>query len=824
MGQFYIIVPQATINMHRNPSCERDTIGAQPSGYTASSGGTVLTDVTNAYRGVQSCKVTPAANVSSGVFYSGVTLTSGQTYTFSTWFKGTAGLPYKIWISNSSNGSLASDTFTSTGYWQRVIVTYTETSTSSTRRFQITKNNDSNQTPFWVDAQQIEALPYETTYCDGDQPGCRWRAGSRFAEHICDSERSGQYRGAGKRVDLVSYGAYLVSQQGTGMPPMKQASTPYGNAPGSYWKGMLATDRSFTLAFSVAGDGVPAFHGKRQDLIDLMKPDLVFPQQDFIIGYTDGGDDIEIACHYDGGFELTDGKVDIETLPIKLVASQPLWYKQEEHCFPIQSPSTALSSTLWAMLRSSDGVWDTMGSGPNGQIKCAVKMSDGRWIVGGSFTSCGGVSNTAYCAAYDPSTGLWASLGVFNAEVLCVAIDPRDGYPLIGGRFTTISSSSRPYHAKYNGSGWGSIAGTGPNAAITALVIDNQANWWFWGEFTSVNGSAATRFINASTDGAFGYTSAIWNTGNTTQFNGAAVGATIDSQNGYIYVWGAFTSVTYTALSITYAANGLFKINVSGFGSLYGTISRSGIQTTSTAAPYDVVLTNDGTLIAAWKVDTVTSVTRLASWNGSYWTLLETLDSPVGSVSYDPVTERIYYNCPVVGDFDGFNYWYTFERVGTTVVRPESGQQFSDIFFDDNGNSVWAQSAAGVGAGTANATTRQIITYGGTAITSPKLIMKGMGQFYRLSNLTTGHHIYSTGDYYFNEHEVATFDFASGKVSTNRRQNTVAVVTPNSDMGSFILLPGENIIEIMAIGLNGNDIDCFITWKEQHWAIDAGTL
>jgi len=209
-GYWSIIIPETTTNLVTNPSIYTDATG-----FTAV-GGAIVRDTTFMRREIACLKITPTSGVNDGAYYGTVSLTSGTTYTFSVDILGVNGEPYKIWFGDTSavlKGTAT--TFTAIGDWERQEVTWACNSTASYRLY-VTKNNDNNTSNFYIDGLQCEAKSYATTYCDGNQEGCKWIG----AEHASTSTRDAQSRAGGRLYNFDDYGFYIDDMPGIGMPPI----------------------------------------------------------------------------------------------------------------------------------------------------------------------------------------------------------------------------------------------------------------------------------------------------------------------------------------------------------------------------------------------------------------------------------------------------------------------------------------------------------------------------------------------------------------------------------------------------------------------------
>jgi len=127
-----------------------------------------------------------------------------------------------------------------------------------------------------------------------------------------------------------------------------------------------------------------------------------------------------------------------------------------------------------ARYNPSTGVWSALGTGTNFEVTALAVLPGGDVIVGGIFTNAGGVPARGI-ARYNPSTGVWSALGsgiqgtrhhYYSQVVYALAVLP-DGDVIVGGYFTTAGGVSANNIARYNPStGVWSTLGSGTNNFI----------------------------------------------------------------------------------------------------------------------------------------------------------------------------------------------------------------------------------------------------------------------------------------------------------------------------------------------------------------------
>ncbi len=147
------------------------------------------------------------------------------------------------------------------------------------------------------------------------------------------------------------------------------------------------------------------------------------------------------------------------------------------------------------------GNWSALGSGTNSIVYALAVLPGGDVIVGGQFTSAGGVPVNRI-ARYIPSTGVWSALspGVSGGPsvplVYALAVLP-GGDVLVGGQFTTAGGvSGRVGIARVapNTSVWSEV-GSGTNGAVYALTVLPGGDVVVGGNFTTAGGVAGRNRI-----------------------------------------------------------------------------------------------------------------------------------------------------------------------------------------------------------------------------------------------------------------------------------------------------------------------------------------
>jgi uncharacterized delta-60 repeat protein len=278
----------------------------------------------------------------------------------------------------------------------------------------------------------------------------------------------------------------------------------------------------------------------------------------------------------------------------------------------------------------SNGLLDASfnaSSGANGSVYALALQSDGKILLGGSFTTVNGLGRSNI-ARLNSDGSLDANFQpVLNNSVQAIHIQT-DGKMLVGGNFTTVNGVTLNRISRLNSDGSidaGFNPGLGANGKPNFILRQPDGKVLIGGDFTAVNGIARNRIARLNGDGSLdaGFNSV---TGANNSVSAMALQA-----DGKILIGGAFTAVNGTARSYIARINSDSTLDV-GFnpvvnGSVMslalqsdGKVLIGGIFTTvnGVARSYIVRLNNGGTTDTVFNPGTGPGVTfavvRSISW------------------------------------------------------------------------------------------------------------------------------------------------------------------------------------------------------------------
>ena len=867
---YYIIQPEATINMLTNPSFETGTTT-----YTAV-GGSISRVTTYQRFGRYALEVVPSSGSFDGVYTGTWTLTASLPYTFSVYGFWASGVPYRINFGTTVGGLLGTATdFVGAGKWERKEVTYTPGTTSV--RIYITKNNvaTTGGATFRIDGLQLEQKAYSTTYIDGSLDGGFWNA----LPHASTSARYANYRKGGKKVLLSTYDAYVTDNTGIGTPPVEAVILPYGYAPGGTYQGTLVKPRTMTIGVTVSA-GIGANPQAQTDLNDwfinmesifnLIKPDLVDPPQPFVLGWQHNNNDIEIECVYSGGMDFQNEKlVDISDNALQLTCPNPFWIEPVNQAASLTVSGNSLgqgagNEDIW--VRDSDGVWTniTSGGANSFSIVCMYfNPIDGNLYVGGNITTINGVSATNI-AMFNMVTRTWSALGTgCNATVRAI-IQPPIGNLIAAGDFTTAGGVTMRCIGQYNAGTWSVVgqaapfATTSPTPSIRCMAIEPlTGHVLIGGNF--VNGSTGspclTDYFGRVLVSATGTYS--WDTGTDYQVNVGASGAVNDIKcyGKYVYITGLFTGVGTGA---TVSNNGIARLNSlntspnmwDNIGTGFGTATHEGVA---------LAIDANGIVYLAGSMVTINGATvnYFGKFDGYQWEQVDQISN----------TSNVYQEATVDGDgyaqliFDRNQVLY-LNNIGVANASVLVNYHMARLIGSRRVNDLFKANAYGYAGGVAqvmaihptsnsiyiatnnadlNPPVTTSVTNSGSANAYPIIRIENgqsgtnVSNIFYIKNNTTGRALWfvpirSSGAYTsptegaLLRNETITIDCRiEEKTVISSLRGKQFALDPSSNDGDFFLAPGVNSIEILTTPTtNYTTLTVSLIWNETHWTVSGG--
>lgn len=805
-GLWEVVIPENTTNLVPNPSFEKSSTGWSAYSYGSPTGTSGARDTTWASRGRASYKfVKTGGSGGYGVQYTGISvsgLAAGTVLTFSLDVYTTTSSANMLGLFIIDVHASASNSVAISGPCRgRYSVSITLASGATTVTVGIALDTNKTGTVY-VDGAQLEVKAYDTTYCDGDQEGCKWTG----TPHASTSTRSAQSRAGGKIVNLDDYGFYVTELQGVGMPPLKHLVDSQALIPGSLFRGTRVQPRTFVIQGQSISTSRGGLHDRRQEILNALKPDAIGEEQPVWLRYTLDGVTIQIRTVYDTGLDFGTLQGHTETIALRLVAYDPFWY-DDFGSVTVLNTSTNVADADF-MLARLNGIWTAIAPNTNNAVFALAVGQNNELYAAGLFTSIGGTAAN-YVAKYQD--GVWSALGTgLNGTAYALAVAP-DGAVYVGGQFTTAGGTTVNRIAKWNGSAWLALGSTGVDDVVRSIAIAPDGVVYVGGDFHAAAGTTVNHVAKYNP-----VTNSWAALGSTPGTDGTVYAVTVDS-NGIVYVGGQFNLAGGTTIHDMAKWDGA---------------TWSALGTLSYGSDYEVLslaLAPDNSLFAAGRFDTMYGITvnRIAQYTQSQWLALEQgFNDDVYKLSYDLKRGILYatgtFTALASGQtgFNRFAIWNGYTWVHADFLLP--GVSPAPQAFAYNGDTIYMGFNTD---GTAVVSGSTIVSNTGTRTAYPKIVINRAGgtsaTVKYLRNETLNVTIWL--NYALLDGETLTIDFTPGaRTITSSFFGTVwRAVLPGSDIGKFALLPGDNTILTYVETAGSPTIDAYMGWRNVHWSIDG---
>ena len=837
MLKLSLVVPDATVNYIENPHCRYDTTG-----YNAA-GATLTRTLDYARFGITSCKVVTAGSaLREGVYYRVNTLSglSGPV-TVSAYVIGTGSVRIRLIDNPSGKEWSAVNVTLRADRWVRVMVSGVVTGSNDVRLYVETNEGSAKARTFYVGGLQMERKAYMTTFCDGEQPGCRWNG----LYHGSTSQRSGETRAGGRWVviggpEREEQDLYMTVIGGLGAAPMMNNTQSYALDAGGYFQNKKVNERIIALTFHAKHKvenaenvvSLAALHQLRQLLLDVVKPDRTGGDEEILFEYDAGDIPLYFRARYDGGLE---GDWDIRnqwvnSFPLRLLAVSPFLSEDQQVVTQLDFQETI---PINYMLGRINGRWNNMNFGVNGIVQASALGNRGQIYICGYFT----VINYK-ASAVDPmipgrvaywNGDQWVAIATSvtggSSQVATIAVAP-NGNVIVGGNFTAINGVAATNIAMYNiSTGTWSAFGAGTNGTVGAIAIAANNFVYIGGSFTTAGGVACARIaywdgLQFRRLGQFGGLDA----------NVSAIA--IEKDNSYLYVGGAFLRENGVSADPDTDLNYIAKYNIST-----GLFQRmnEGFSTTisATVSVYTIIIGNNNVIYAGghFTRSGTTVLQNIAMWNNSVWVSLGSgLGAGVGTGSRGEPVQGLALDrngmLLAVGEFNvsgsfpmqkislwNGSTWLNWDitLAGTTVGLVSSClvNSADDIFITLQATLPTDYPILNAGI--------TVVTNRGTADAKPTIYVLGSGLLTYIENQTTKKRLYLNLTILPNEE--VFLDFSKSIFYSTIRGSLLSTLMKSSDFGTFSLLPGENRLSCFMT----NDVSAQMTiqFTPRHWSADA---
>jgi hypothetical protein len=823
-----IIKPEATINYVLNPSAEGS------GSFAALGAATVTVDSADKYSfyGYRSYKVIATAAAGDGINLTTGTLSNAIHYvTFAISGNPPTAANLQVSLDNGANwnavtliksmSTWALYDIMATPTWRLYYVQIPAAQANASTSLRI-RQADAVARTFYIDGVQCEAKDdHWTTYCDGSLDGCEWLG----AHHGSSSQRSAQYRGGGRVYDLDSdWNMRVDALAGLGMPPQRHNVRDLAMQPGALLQNIKVQPRIITLSCHTNTTTESTLYTTRRNTIDALKDDLVVTGQPVRLRYTGTSAYVECDAYYDAGLEGFFQTNYHEVLALRLIAYDPFWYETRDGAAVLDN---ADSVTMTYCTGRLNGQWNSLGPPSSGGVVFDV-VDDATYVYfGGSFTNWNGNANSDLVVRYEKATGTWSPMGAGLSgtvlpEVWALCVHP-NGNVYIGGSF--LNAGTQPYadyFCAWTGAAYEEVGKPASGATIVNVLdiaVDSQGDIYVVGNFTNFAGIADADYvarwdISASTWNAVGAPS----TGATI----TRVYAVDIDANDNVYVGGVFTNFAGVA-EADYVA-------------MWDGTSWTALDTGFNFDVNNVLVAPDNSVYAIGNFtatgDAGTSLARIAVWNGAVWSALGDGLNGAGWIM-DLAPDNTLY---VGGQFtqagtidlaDHIARWNGYTWAHLDINFPGTPSVYG-LLVTDTDPVVQANYDVYLGFSSTGATTQAgvtPVTNEGTATAYPRIFIYRSGgttaTLKSIRNETTGKELLFDLDVL--DGETVTIDLRRTKktITSDWRGNIVGSLLPNSDMASFYLLPGDNMITCFMDTTGSPTINSYMTWRVPHWSVSG---
>ena len=146
------------------------------------------------------------------------------------------------------------------------------------------------------------------------------------------------------------------------------------------------------------------------------------------------------------------------------------------------------------------------GVGPNANVYAIAVQADGQIVIGGDFTTVGGI-NRGHVARLNPDGTLdptFSSAVGANDSVRSILIQP-DGRIVLGGLFTTLNGAPRAFVGRLNPDGTLDNTfdpGEGGSHSVYAMALQDDGKLVLGGDFNRFGGVGRNRIVRLNSDGS----------------------------------------------------------------------------------------------------------------------------------------------------------------------------------------------------------------------------------------------------------------------------------------------------------------------------------
>jgi uncharacterized delta-60 repeat protein len=271
--------------------------------------------------------------------------------------------------------------------------------------------------------------------------------------------------------------------------------------------------------------------------------------------------------------------------------------------FTALTPANSATASLNCIARvATDGSLDaTLAPDTLGRVSATAVQANGQFLVGGTFTSIGGVTRN-YLARLNANGSLDATFTpVLNGSVSALALQT-DGKIIVGGSFTNVNGIARYYVARLNPDGTlDGIFNPNPNSTVGVILVQSTGQIILAGAFTGLTPDGSTTTTTRSYLARVNQDGTLDNSWDPEP--NARVFALAAQSDGKLIVGGQFTSFPTYGGASSDGRNYIARLNTDG------TLDTTGFNSNANGYVYAIALQSNGQAVIGGNFTTLAPVT-----------------------------------------------------------------------------------------------------------------------------------------------------------------------------------------------------------------------